>query len=174
MAVLAQPKQAQQNERRFYNLVTITHTVSDHHLHHGWWWLAAFIPHDFTKVNIDAPQTKNMFILERSANKHRYLLPVGIVNQNNRPLHDWPPRVISENTNRKWWKFMSNQRKKKWGNHSPALNAEGEKFLNQVWTNLHSPSTWLTVGGSRRAGSGIWMMMFWSSNAWEASYSMFT
>jgi hypothetical protein len=60
------------------------------------------------------------------------------------------------------------------GNYLPALKAESEKLLNQAWTNLHSPSTWFTVGGSRRAGNGISMMTFWSSNALEASYSIFT
>jgi hypothetical protein len=41
-----QPNQNKHNKNEWaHNLVCVTHKVSDHHLHHGWQWLAAITPH---------------------------------------------------------------------------------------------------------------------------------
>jgi hypothetical protein len=50
----------------------------------------------------------------------------------------------------------------------------GNMQTRGVLTDRQSPSTWLTIGASRRAGRGILTITFLSSKDFRASYSIFT
>jgi hypothetical protein len=53
---MLQPNYDKHNKKCSHKLASVTHKVSDHQLHHEWWWLAAITPHwlhQLMTVNVD-------------------------------------------------------------------------------------------------------------------------